>query len=264
MTIADLARRASKIAIDHSPTILTSIGVAGAVTTAYLAGKASIEAADLIRLKEAGEPEWDEVNQKRIYLEPKERAKQRFLLVWKLYIPAATTLAATITCIIGANRVGSRRAAGLAAAMTIGEKTFEEYKAKVIEKMGVKKEEAVRDEIAQDRVDKTYLDDVQVFGPDVGELCYDKWSDRYFRSSVEGIRSAENDLNYALIHDGYASLSEFYGFLGLPSPVYSESVGWNSDRKLELGISSTLAHGIKPCLVVDFKTEPRPDYGRFR
>lgn len=258
MTFADLARRASKLAIDNSPTILTSVGVVGAITTAYLAGKASFEASDLIRLKEADDEERGVVQS-----DPRELLKERVQLVWKLYIPAGSMLTATVACIIGANHVGSRRAAAVAAAYSITEKTFEEYKTKVVEKMGEKKEEALRDEILQDRVDQTFIDTVDIAGPEVGELCYDKWSDRYFRNTVEGIRGAENDLNFALVHDGYASLSEFYGFLGLSSPAYSEALGWNSDNKLELRISTTLAHGVKPCLAVEFKTEPRLNYGRF-
>lgn len=254
MAFADIARRVGKLAIDHSPTLLTSIGVAGVVSTAFLAGKASFEASDIIRLKEgvAG-----------THGDPREALKERIKLTWKLYIPAATTGVAAIVCIIGANKVGARRAAGLAAATTIIEKSFDEYKTKVIEKLGERKENAIHDEIAQDRVDMTYLDDVKIYGLGEGELCYDQFSDRYFRGSVEGIRKAENDLNYALLHDNYASLDEFYQLIGLPSPTYAHNIGWNSDRMLEIRISTVLAHGNKPCLTMSFKNEPGPDYGRF-
>ncbi len=258
MAFADLARRASKLAIDNSPTILTTIGVLGTISTAYLAARASFQACDIIRLKEA-----DDEERGLLEHDPKEIIKNRVQLVWKIYIPAMSTGVATIACIIGANKVGARRAAGLAAAYSITEKAFEQYKEKVIEKIGERKEGTIRDEILQDRVNESYLPGVEIYGASTGELCYDKFSDRYFMNTVEGIRSAENDLNYALIHDGYASLAEFYQFLGLPSPAYSESIGWNSDKKLEVKISTVLAHGEKPCLAMDFKTEPLPNYGRF-
>jgi hypothetical protein len=259
MTIADLARRASKLAIDNSPTILTTFGVVGTITTAYLVGKASFEASDVIRLKEAADEE-----RGIVIGNPREVIKDRVKLVWRLYIPSATMGVAAVACIIGANRVGSRRAAGLAAAYSISEKAFDQYKQKVVEKIGERKEEQVRDEIMQERVNESYTPGMEIYGLESGELCYDKFSDRYFKNTVEGIRSAENDLNFALIHDGYASLAEFYQFLGLPSPAYSEGVGWNSDRKLEVRISTMMAHGEKPCLSMDFKNEPTPDYGRFR
>lgn len=258
MTIADLARRASKLAIDNSPTILTSFGVVGAITTAYLAGKASFEASDLIRLQEASEAHLNYPP-----ADPKERLKNRFHLVWRLYIPAATMGVATIACIIGANRVGARRAAGLAAAYSITEKTLDEYKAKVVEKIGERKEEALRDEIAQDRVNE-YKEGVEIYGAEVGELCYDVFSDRFFRNTVEGVRAAENSFNYSLLHDGYASLAELYRILDIPAPPYTEQVGWNHDRMLEIKIGSTLTPTGKPCLAMEFRQEPSPDYGRFR
>lgn len=260
MTLAGLAKRAAKLAIDNSPTILTTIGVVGAVTTAYLAGKASFEAADIIRLKEAD----DEARGETYLYDARESLKNRVQLVWKLYIPAASTGVATIACIIGANHVGGRRAAGLAAAYTISEKTFDEYKTKVIEKLGEKKERQVHDEIAQDRVIEACLDDdVELIGLDNGDLCFDQFSGRYFKSTVEGIRGAENDLNFMLVHDGYAALAELYRALDMDAPPFSEQIGWNSDRKLDIHISTTLAAGNKPCITISFKHDPLPDYGRF-
>lgn len=258
MTLAAFTQRVAKLAIDNSPTILTTIGVVGSISTAFLTGRASFQAADIIRLKEADDEERGQLPDG-----PRELLKSRIELVWRLYVPPVSMGVATIFCIVGANRVGARRAAGLAAAYSITEKTFDEYKKKVVEKIGEKKEEAVRDEIAQDRVNATYIEDVKLVGLEEGELCYDQFSDRYFKNSVEGIRGAENDLNFMLIHHGFASLADFYRALEMDAPPFSENVGWNSDRKLEVRISATVAHGVKPVIVMDFKNEPLPDYGRF-
>lgn len=253
MTLADLARRASKFAIDNSPTILTSIGVAGTLSTAYFAAQASFRTARILDLKH-----WDG-------LTPKEKVELvRESGVWKLYVPSVVMGVATVTCIFGANHIGSRRAAGLAAAYSITERTFQEYKDKVVEKIGERKEDQIHDEIAQDRVKKSWTDDVTIFGAETGELCYDKFSDRYFRSTVEGIRAAVNDFNHVLIHDGYASLAEFYRILEMPAPVYAESIGWNSDKLLDIKISSVLTPHSVPAIAIDFRQEPLPDYGRFR
>lgn len=259
MNFGLLAHRMSKFAIDNSPAILTSVGVVGTATTAYLAGKASFEASDIIRYKEASDDERGELTH-----DQRELMKQRIQLVWRLYIPAATTGIASVACIIGANRVGARRAAGLAAAYSIAEKTFEEYKSKVIEKIGERKEEQVRDDIAQDRITTTHAEDLKLLGLSEGELCYDKFSDRYFLGSVEGIHAAINSFNNAMNHDGYASLADLYRLLEMEAPTFSENIGWNHDRLLEPRISSALAHGTRPVIVMDFSHEPTPDYGRFR
>lgn len=258
MNISQVLRRASKLAVDHSPTILTTAGVIGAVTTAYLAGKASFQAAEIIRLKEG-------VDEERGVLvpEPRELIKQRVELTWKLYVPAAATGLATIACIIGANQVGARRAAGLAAAYSITEKTFEEYKAKVVEKLGERKENAIETEVLQDRVQNTDPDDLELYDVDTGEICFDAFSGRYFRSTVEQIRSAINTVNHSINNDGYACLGDLYRLLDIPATEYSDLIGWNSDRLVQDNIHSVLDKHDKPIVVLEFRNKPGPDYGRF-
>lgn len=255
MDIGLLARRVGKFTADNSPTILTSIAVVGTISTAYLAAKATWVVATEVAIREEVTDESQTPREKLDFIFKETN-------LWREYIPALSMGVPTLACIIAANRIGSRRAAGIVAAMTITEKSFEEYKAKVVEKMGARKEEQVRDEIIQNRVDQTYLDDVKIFGAEAGQLCVDKYSLQYFRSSVDAIHKAVNQFNYALIHDGYASLAEFYRILDIDAPSYAENVGWSSDRLLEIRIASVLANDI-PCIAVEFKNEPHPDYGRF-
>jgi hypothetical protein len=259
MTIADLARRAAKLAVDNSPTILTAFGTAGVLATAYFAGRASYEASDIIRLQEAVD------NERGVTLgTPKEVLAERTKLVWRLYIPAATMGAATIACIIGANRISAGRAAGLATAYTILEKNFSDQKAKIVQKIGERKAEALDDEIMQERVAESYDPTMHVHGLPTGEIVYDKFSDRYFYSNVEGLRGIENDFNHGLIHSGFMSLGDFYRLLDLPAPTWTENLGWSSDRLLELKIGTQLSDDNKPILCMDFRHDPLPDYGRFR
>lgn len=258
MTFADLARRASRLAIDNSPTILTSVGVVGVITTAYLAGKASFQAGDIIRLKEN-----DDELRGEIVPDPRELFKQRVELVWRLYIPAVVTGVATVGCVIGANKIGSRRAAGIAAAYAITERTIEEYKTKVVEKLGEKKEQQLHDEVIQDRVNRTKLEDIELYGIGPGKLCFDSFSGRYFYGTVETIRSAVNDINNTMNHDGNATLGDLYRLLDIPATDYSDMIGWNSDKLIDLNITAAL-FGEDPVVVMDFRNPPGPDYGRFR
>lgn len=256
MTIfGDIAKRAARFTADNSPAILSAVAVTGAVTTAYLAGRASFEAANVIALKEGveGVPE-----------DPREQMKERLRLVWKLYIPAIGTGVMTVACIIGANRIETKRAAAMAAAYSLTEKAFGEYKEKVVERLGSDKERDIRDEIAQDRVTNNPPVDTQILiagGGDV--LCYDKFSDRYFTSDIETIKAAQNRVNYQINNDFYASLTDFYYAIGLPSTGYSDEVGWNADRLMEIQFSATLAEANKrPCMVIEFVVEPIRGYHR--
>ena len=255
MEISDLAKRLAKLTADNSPAIFTALGVAGALTTAYLTGKASFKAARVIQDRQL---DFDLRGQGRP-LEPKEKLEA----VWKLYIPPAGSAVVTIACIILANRIGSRRAAALAAAYAISERGFAEYKAKVIEKLGEKKEQGVRDEIAQERVKKNPFNDVFIVG-EAQALCYDSFTGRYFLCDMESIRRAENDINHRINSDYYASLSDFYALIGLPKTSMSDDMGWNADKLLEVEYSAVLSESGKPCIAIDFRVEPIRGYSRLQ
>ncbi len=251
---SDLIKRAQKLAIDNSPTILTALGVTGAVTTAFLTGKATVKAVHILdsldKVEEGGE--WVERNN-----------KDKFVLVWKEYIPAVGMLVLSVTCIIGANRIGTRRAAAVAAAYKLSEQAFVEYKTKVIDKLGNNKEREIRDEIAQDRVDRNPVSDstvVVVGGADV--LCFEAYTGRYFMSNMETLKKAQNDVNYMVINNMYASLSEFYSRVGLPTTDISDNVGWNCDSMMELEFSATVADDGRPAIVVTFHVAPVAGYAR--
>lgn len=251
MNISRLVKVSQQFAIDNSPSLLTAIGVVGVFSTAVLTGKASYRAAEVISENWTFKPgTYDE--------EPTPR--QKVELTWKLFIPAGVTGSLTVAAILGANHISASRAAGLAAAYSLSERAFEEYAAKVAERIGPKKEQAVRDEIAQDRVNKTPSTELIIMGTDVP--CFDSYSGRYFSSSMEKIRKAENDLNYMLLHEGAASLTDFYDMLGLTPTQHSTEVGWSSDLQLEVYVSTVIAEDNRPCLAINFRTPPAPRYNR--
>lgn len=251
MDLANLLKRIEKLTIDNSPTILTALGITGTVATAYLTGKATVKAVDLVKGFEI-------TNNRRI--EKRERVE----LLWKVYIPAATTGLFTMGAILGANRVSSRRATAMAAAYSITERAFTEYKEKVVEKIGEKKERAYRDEIAQDRVNRNPPNDNVVIITDGGEvLCHDNFSGRYFKSSMEALQRAEIAVNHQILNDGYASLSDLYYLLEIPVTSISEEVGWNTDRMLKIVYSAVMSPDNRPCISIDFDLHPNRKYSHF-
>jgi len=247
VTLSELLKRSGKIVADNSPAILTAIGVTGTLTTAFLTGKASFRAAERLT-----EESYD--------LPTKEKVK----IVWKLYIPAALSGAATVAVIIAANRVGSRRAAALAAAYSLSERAFEQYKEKVIATIGAKKEQAVQDSLAQDRVRNDPPGSREVFVIGGSEtLCHDAFSGRYFTCDVESLRRAENETNHQILGDGYASLTDLYYRIGLRPTAMSDEVGWTSDVLLGMKFSSVLTEDDRPCLSINFVAGPIRNYHKF-
>jgi len=242
---ADILARVQKLAIDNSPQILTAIGVVGTVSTAVLAGKAGYRYARIL-------------SEQSPWLDRREKLE----LTWKEFIPPATTGVLTVVCILGANHIGTRRAAGLAAAYSLSERAFTEYREKVVERVGVKQEQSVRDEIAQDRVSATPGSrEIIISGTKV--LCLDSYTGRYFESDMETLKKAQNDTNYQILNDMYATLTDFYDRIGLPKTRFSDEVGWSNSELLELEFSTALTDDQKPCLVITFKASPVRDYYQF-
>lgn len=257
MSIIDVAKSIERFTLTNSPALLTATAVTGTITVGILSSQASFKAARLIAEVES-EVMWSEDDEiVRRKLEPKEKVE----LVWQLYIPAIGVGITTIVAMVAANQIGTRRTAAMAAAYSISDKAFTEYREKVVTKLGPKKEESVRDEIAQDRVTENPPTRQQVLLVGDNEvLCYDQFSGRYFQSSMETIKQGQNDTNYQIINEGYASLNDFYDRIGLEHLNVGDEFGWSTDKPLEVKISSVLSTDQRPCISVDYHTTPYKDY----
>ncbi|MDE8707678.1 DUF6353 family protein, partial [[Ruminococcus] torques] len=89
-----------------------------------------------------------------------------------------------------------RRNAALATAYTLSESALNDYQEKVIEMFGEKKNEAVKDAIAKDKVEKNPVVTREVIITEKGNtLCYDAVSGRYFKGDIEKFKKAECELN---------------------------------------------------------------------
>jgi hypothetical protein len=268
MNVRDVVKTAQRFATNNSPAILTAIGVTGTLSTAYLTGKATFKACEVLRIERIDR---DNEQLKDV---PAGMASQvpypaitgmdAVKVVWKLYIPAATTAFMTCVAIVMATRLESRRAAAYATAYTLSEKAYSEYKDKVVEQIGKAKEQKVRDEVAQDKVRENPPSNNQVIITGKGEvLCYDAFTGRYFMADMESLRKAENDINRQILHSDYATVTDFYNLIGLAPTAVSDELGWNTDKGLELSFSSVISEDGKPCLSFDFGHLPFPEPWRF-
>lgn len=261
MTLRSVFKVSEKFIIENSPAILSGVAVAGTVTVAYLTGKATFRAAELIREEEQ--------NQALQELGEELTTKDKVKLVWKQYIPPALVTVGTIGCIVSASTISASRLAAMAAAYKVSEKQYAEYRDKVKEILGDKKDQEVKDAVAKDTIANNPFGmneawDISNGGGAV--LCYDNWNGRYFRSDKQTLDDAANYVNYEVLHNMYATLADFYTHLGLTSPKGAGQMGWNLDHRLKLEYSSQLQEDGTPTLVVDFSIPPTPisDFGRFQ
>lgn len=238
----------------HSPAILTALGITGMIGTTVLAVKATPKALDLIENKK------EELDKDKLTVVETVKA------TWKCYAPAAVTCVTSAACLIGASSVHTKRNAALATAYKLSESALIEYRDKVVETIGEKKEQSVRDAIAKDHVEKNPVTNNEVIITDRGyTLCYDELSGRYFYSDIEKIKKAANELNRQMLNDMYVSLNELYYELGLEGTKLGEQMGWNVDRGLiDLKFSATVSADDRPCIVLDYRVPPMYDYQNVR
>lgn len=249
--VSNFFKRIPKNISKHSPEILTAIGVVGMITTTVLAVKATPKALELIDEKKDELDLTPEDN-----LTPVETVKT----AWKPYIPAVATGVFATACLIGANSIHAKRYAGLATAYQISTAALSEYREKVVETIGERKERTVHDKIAEDKVKNNPPSASSITVTDMGNtLCYDIHSGRYFKSDIDRIKRARNDLNHRMTSgmEMCASLNEFYDAIGLGRTDIGEQLGWRvDDRLIEIHFGSFLTENDVPCVTLEYLNPP--------
>lgn len=262
LNMALLSQTANKfkfILNDNSTVILTGAGIVGTVGTAVLTGRASFKAAKIIQDdKEAKLSELTFPDTEVKSLSKTERVK----MVWPHFVPPTIVCVGTVTCIVLAHRITSKQVAALAVASTVSERALQEYKTKVEEKLGVRQSDAINEEIAQDQVTRNPASNQVIIAGSGDVLCFEPLTGRYFNSTIETIKAAENKTNFEIIHYDSSSLSHFFEEIGLAPTDYSDMVGWNVNNRMEVKFSTTMSEDNRPCLVIGFTYMPVLDYDK--
>lgn len=225
--VRSLLKQGERIARAHSPEILAGTACAGVVATGYLGWQAGVKFS------------------RTCILYPEETSRKDRIISdikhhWKQHIPVVFTGAVTIGCIVMGTRIGMRRTAAMAAAYSISERAFTEYREKVAEKLGEKKESAIRDEIAQDKVSQNPMGPSVVLLGSGTTLFYEYFTGRYFVSDMATIKRAENEINSRCLRCEYATLAEFHTLIGQPPTQGAMDMGWDKNKLMEVEIHATL------------------------
>ena len=191
----------------------------------------------------------------------KLEAKDIIKTAWPCYIPAAVVGSISVFCLIGASSTNLRRNAALATAYTLSESTLKEYQEKVVETIGEKKEQSIRDSVSKDKMVKNPVREVILTENGGNTICYDVLSGRYFKSDRDKITRVMNELNRQMRDEMYVTLNDFYYELGLDGTKMGDMLGWNIDKGyIDLAFSSQLDANGTPCLVIDYQVAPVYDY----
>lgn len=241
-----LVHRTKLFVSRNGSTILTCMAGVGLVATAVLTAQATPKA--LTRVENAREEKGEELTK-----------VETVIAATPAYIPPILTGVATLACMFGANTLNKRQQASMASAYALLDTSYKEYKKKVEELYGEGANDKVKEEIAKDKYEESDIE------PSDGmKLFYDDFSGRIFESTLEKVQAAEYNINRDLSTQGYATLNDFYGYLGLVPIDGGDELGWSSGMNfdyywqewIDFGHHKTTMGDDLECIMITMFSEP--------
>lgn len=246
----------------HSPEILAVAGVVGVVTSAVMACKATTKLSDVL---EETKGQIDEMHE---YIETKgfsekyteENSKKDVAIIYaqagvkiaRLYGPAVILGTLSITAMLTSNHILRKRNVALAAAYAAVEKSFKEYRGRVVERFGKELDRELKYNIKAKEIEETTVDEegkettvtkvVDSVDPSIMPSPYAKFFDEYTpyweknsEYNLMFLRKQQNWANDKLKAQGYLFLNDVYKMLGIKVTSIGQVVGWIYDEKNPIG-----------------------------
>lgn len=244
----------------HSPEILVITGCVGVIGGVVLACKESFKAKDIIEDTQSTLDKIDDFypTTKEIKIDHKddpEKAKalitkrrtalirtyaEAGLLLIKTYYPSAIIIGASIASIFVGNNILRKRITGLAAAYTTLEKTFSEYRKRVVEKYGEDIDKELRYGIKKEIVKLDDKDEyIEVKTADIDEPSdyarfFDEGCSAWTKNpemNLSFLKAQQRSANDILNYRGFLFLNDVYEMLGIPKTTAGQVVGWVKDEE---------------------------------
>lgn len=237
----------------YSPEILTAAGVIGTIGSTVLACKATLKVEDildeakkksnLINAVHDGEIEVDaEYTDKDYSKDLLVNRTQTAVKLIKLYGPAISLGALSITAILGGQHILRKRNVAVMAAYKLCEESFNNYRSRVKDELGDEKdrqfyygmtEETVKDKVkSKDGKTKTITKKVEK-APDHLYSQYARFFDEaninWDKSPEQNmyfLKMVQNQMNDKLKARGHVFLNEVYDALGFDRSEAGQLVGW--------------------------------------
>lgn len=244
----------------HSPEILVVAGIAGAVASTVIACKATLKVDEIIKEKEEKMNEIETCLNGEEYDYNEEDKKKDTTIVYtqtglrllKLYGPALGIGVLSITSILAGTHILRKRNVALAAAYTVVDKGFKNYRNNVVERFGEQVDKELRYNIKAREIEKESTDKngkkkttkqiVQTIdgGEPISEYArfFDELSSAYEKDSEYNLMFLRRQQDYAnevLKSKGYLFLNEVYDMLGIPRTKAGQIVGWIYNEKNPIG-----------------------------
>ena len=239
----------------HSPELLVVAGVVGAVTSAVMACRATMKLDDT--LSESKEKIEDFHANEENYTQEEEKKtltliySKAALDIAKLYGPSIVLGGLSITAILTSNNILRKRNIALAAAYTAVDKSFKEYRGRVIDRFGKELdrelkynikakevEEIVVNEDGTESIEKKTLEIVDPNSYSPYARFYDDGCSGWTKdpeSNLMFLRMQQDAATKRLIDQGFLILNDVYDMLGIPRSKEGMVIGWIYDKKHPVG-----------------------------
>lgn len=276
----------------RSPEILVAAGVVGTVVSAVMACKATTKIGTILdetkeQLDQIHEYTGTPDTEKKQY--SVEDSKRDMAIVYaqagvklaKLYAPSVGLGILSISSILASNNILRKRNAALAAAYAVVDRSFKEYRDRVVERFGKEVDHQLRYNIKATEVEETITDEkgkekkvkknVEVADPNAsGYVKYFTRSNPYWEddsSYVEMfLRAQQNYANDKLKADKHLTLNAVYDMLGFKENKAGMVVGWiydldhpNGDNYVEFDVKKVLLPneqgGYEEAYAIDFNVD---------
>ena len=230
----------------HSPEIFTGLSIAGVATTVVLTAKGTVKAVDILREEEATTTEPLTV-------------KEKIVLTWKCYIPAASSAVTTGVCIAGINAAHKKRTATIAAAAEAMRHMLSDYQDAVVEVLDEEQYEKVKEKYHENQVKSHPFNASSVIYTGHGDdLFFDPYGGRFFYCSVAYIEQSLSEINALLSDYGeFVELNTLFEQLKLPHIKFGEKIGWYSSPDgdyVRAIYTTTLTDDLRSAIVVDYSS----------
>lgn len=296
-----IARSFSKVGFQlkkHSPEILVVGGVIGVVGSTVLACRATTKVSEVLDGAKAEIETIHAVVENPEFAEAYtvEDSKKDLAIVYtktgiqlaKLYAPAVILGALSITSILASNRILRKRNVALAAAYAAVDKSFKEYRGRVIDRFGEAVDRELKYNIHTQEIEETVVDEksgkekkvkktVEVAGPTIAGP-YAKFFDSSCRPwekdpelNLMFLRAEQNWANDRLRSRKYLFLNEVYERLDIDPTPAGQHIGWiydpdnpdhQGDNFVDFGIydiqresSRNFVNGLEPVVILDFNPD---------
>ena len=256
ITIKTAAKKAMFNVKKYSPEILIVAGIAGVVTSAVMACKATTKVNEVLaetkeNINKVHDVMTDQGISEKEY--SKEDSARDLAIIYgkagvklaKLYGPAIALGSLSLTAIVCSNNILRKRNVALAAAYTAIDTSYKQYRSRVIEKFGENVDREMKYGIKAVQIEEQTVDEngkkktvkktVEVVNPydysdyarffDVGNPNWEKDSE-YNLMFLKRQQAYAND---KLKANGYLFLNEVYDMLGIPKSKAGQVVGWIYD-----------------------------------